>query len=293
VSDPDPSGADLSIAAPRQRISVRGAALLGTLPVGDEPDLATCCAALYAHPAVRWLLGEELHPGGERTTRRALGLAAVRAGDRLLDLACGDGTSALLAARELGCTVVGIDYGLAAIERARRSAEVAGLDRRVKLRVGDAQELVFPDGAFDAVLCECALSTFADQPGALAEARRVLRSGGRLALSDVVVDRQRLPAQLGGALASVACVGGAHSRSGYEEMLAAAGLRPIAHEQQNEEAAAFAERIRDRLRGARLLGLERLEGSPVSISEAIELVELARRAIVEGALGYSILIATG
>ena len=65
-------------------------------------ELKSCCAATYAEPAVRWLLGGELHPGGEAATRRALELVMLGRGDRLLDVACGSGASALLAAREFG-----------------------------------------------------------------------------------------------------------------------------------------------------------------------------------------------
>ncbi|MGH2984159.1 MAG: methyltransferase domain-containing protein [Solirubrobacterales bacterium] len=255
-------------------------------------DTKGCCSALYEHPAVRWLLGDELHPGGEATTRRALELVGVGAGERLLDVASGTGASAILAARELGCVVAGVDYGAEAVRGAQRTADAAGLCDQVGFIVGDAESLPYTDGAFDAVLCECSLSSFPDKPRAIAEIRRVLRPGGRLALSDVVVDRDRLPEELGGALAAVACIGEALSRQGYEDLLAGAGLRPIAVEARDEDAAALAERVGDRLRGARLLGLDRASGSPVAAADAIGLVEAARRAIADSALGYAIFAAS-
>lgn len=123
-------------------------------------EVKDCCAALYAHPAVRWLLGDELHPGGEATTRRALELIGVGPGERLLDIASARGDSALLAARERGCVVTGIDYGEAAVIAAGRAADAAGVGDRVAFRVGDAEALPFAAGSFDAVLCECSLCTF-------------------------------------------------------------------------------------------------------------------------------------
>lgn len=253
-----------------------------------EGDLKTCCATVYAHPAVQWLLGGELHPGGEATTRRALELIDVGAGDRLLDVASGTGTSALLAARELGCSAIGLEYSAPAVDAANAAARAEGLDRAVEFRRGDAEDLPFGDAEFDAVLCECSLCLFTDKRRAIEEIRRVLRPGGRLALSDVMVDRRRLPAELDGAMAAVACVGEALSRQGSERLLAEAGLELTAVEGRDDDAAALAQRVEDRLRGARVLGLDRLEGSPVAIDEAIELAGVARRAIAEGSLGYAI-----
>jgi arsenite methyltransferase len=264
---------------------------LDALLDGGAGDRKACCAAVYEHPAIRWLLGGELHPGGAATTLRALELASVRPGDRLLDVASGAGDSALLAARELGCEVVGLDYGETAVRAAVAAAEAEGLGRRVRFRRGDAASLPFDAGEFDAVLCECSLCTFADKPAAVAEMRRVLRQGGRLALADVVVDPARLPARLAGPLAAIACVGEALSHAGYEALLAEAGLRVAATESHDEAAAALALRVEDRLRGARVLGLDVLDAQPFGIAEAIELAGVARGAIATGALGYAIFAA--
>jgi arsenite methyltransferase len=256
-----------------------------------EGDLKTCCAAVYQHPAVRWLLGGELHPGGEATTRRALELIEVGAGDRLLDVASGTGASAILAAREFGCLVAGVDYGAEAVRGAQQAADAAGLCDRVGFVAGDAAALAFGDAEFDAVLCECSLCLFTDKRRAIDEIRRVLRPGGRLALSDVLVDRGRLPPELDGTMAAVACIGEALSRQEYERLLAEAGLQLTAIEGRDDDAAALARRVEDRLRGARVLGLDRIEGSRVTIGEAIELARVARRAIAEESLGYAIFAA--
>jgi arsenite methyltransferase len=255
-------------------------------------DIKDSCSALYEHPAVRWLLGGELHPGGEATTRRALELIGAAAGDRLLDVASGTGASAILAAREFGCLVGGVDYGAEAVRGAQRAANAAGLSDRVGFTVGDAEALPYRDGEFDAVLCECSLCTFPDKAKAIAEIRRVLRPDGRVAISDVIVDPERLPTDLTGPLATIACVGSALPLSGYEELLDKAGLQLIACESRAEDAAALAERVQDRLRGARLLGLGRVSGSPMATDAAIELIAAARRAIADGTLGYVIFAAS-
>jgi len=257
-----------------------------------EGGVQACCASLYESPAVRWFLGGELHPGGESTTRRSLRLIGLSPGERLLDIGSGPGSSALLAASEFDCVVAGVDYGAGAVRGAREAADAAGLGDRVGFVVGEASALPFADGEFEAILCECSLSTFPDKAGALSEMRRVLRPGGRVVISDVVVDQGRLPESLRGAIATLACVGGALPLSGYENLLAYNGFDPLGAESLDDEAAGFAGRLEDRLRLGRML--ERRRGSewrPFGFDEAIGAVRLARRAIDDGALGYAILAA--
>jgi arsenite methyltransferase len=256
-------------------------------------ELKACCAATYAEPAVRWLLGGELHPGGEDATRRALELIMLGREDRLLDVASGSGASALLAAREFGASVTGVDYGEEAVLAATAAARDERLSHRVRFARGDAENLALLDDSFDAVLCECSLCTFPEKERAAAEIARVLRTGGQVAISDVVVDADRLPDELLGPLATIACVGSALSRPGYEVLLAGAGLEVFAVESRDADTARFAERIEERLRGVRLLGLDRFAGSPFGVEEAIELVRLARHSIDEGAIGYAIFGAVG
>jgi hypothetical protein len=269
---------------------VNGDTLQALLAAGETK---ACCAALYETEAVRWFLGGELHPGGETSTRRALELLDVGPGHRLLDVAAGSGTSALLAAREFGCEAVGVDYGAKAIGDAQLAAARAGLGSRARFVVGDAERLPFADGSFDAVLCECSLSTFADKPRAVAEIRRVLRPGGGVAVSDVVAEAERLPEQLRGTVAMLGCVGGALPLVGYRDLLATNRLETFAVERLDAEADRLAGRLEDRLRFGRILDRCRAnpELCPFGFDTAIAGVRLARRALEEGSLGYAILAA--
>jgi arsenite methyltransferase len=264
--------------------------LLAADHLSDE-DLKCCCAAAYANPAVRWLLGGELHPGGVALTRRTLELADLQAGERLLDVACGQGTSALLAASEFAAEVTGVEYGEDAVHTARAAASTTGCDDHVRFIQGDAERLPVADGCFDVVLCECALCTFPDQRRAVAEFRRVLRPGGRLALSDVVVESGPLATALTRAIATIACIDGALSSVGYRRLLGQGGLTVQRSESRPQDAEAFVRRIEDRLRGARLLGIAPPSGSPLGIDEAIEAARQARSEITAGRIGYSIFVA--
>jgi len=256
-----------------------------------QGDVGACCALAYEHPAIRWLLGEELHPGGVPLTRRTLELLDLSAGDRLLDVAGGDGATAVLAAAERGCDVAGIEYGAGGVERARERIEEAGLAGRVEFSCGDAHRLPFDDASFDAVISECAMCLLGDKRKALAEIHRVLAPGGLVAISDVVAHLDRLPDFFATALGTVACVGGALPPGAHEELLASAGFVVICEEDHSGAADAMAARIEDRLRGAKVLGLDGFAPIDGGIGAAIELVRAARRAISAGDLGYRLIVA--
>jgi SAM-dependent methyltransferase len=102
----------------------------------------------------------------------------LRAGERVLDVACGSGSAALAAARRF-CRAVGVDAP-ELLERARRRAEAEGLE--VAFREGDAEDLPFPDGSFDVVLSAGDAMSAPDHPSAAAELLRVCRPGGRIGM---------------------------------------------------------------------------------------------------------------
>jgi len=151
------------------------------------------------------LVDGPLHPGGVEATGRLLDRVGVGDGTRLLDAGCGAGES-LVAARERGATAVGLD------ETPRTDGAVAG----------EMTDLPVVDDAVDVVLAECVLCLSADYPEALAEVRRVLRPGGRLAFSDVVVDGDvpDVPA----AMAEALCLAGHRDRSAVLGHIEAAGF---------------------------------------------------------------------
>jgi ubiquinone/menaquinone biosynthesis C-methylase UbiE len=101
-------------------------------------------------------------------------------GDRVLDVACGSGTAALVAARRY-CEVSGIDYVPALVERAGRRAAAEGFE--IDFREADAQDLPFPDASFDAILSVYGVQFAPDQERAAAELLRVCRPGGKIGLA--------------------------------------------------------------------------------------------------------------
>ena len=114
---------------------------------------------------------------------RMLGLTPS---SRVLDVACGKGTTAVFLAKEFGCYVLGVDYGDQNVEAARSLAQAEHVDARVQLERSDAENLPFLEESFDAVICECAFCTFPDKATAAREFFRVLRRGGRVGISDLI-----------------------------------------------------------------------------------------------------------
>ena len=154
-----------------------------------------------------------------------LDLAALEPGERVLDLGSGSGMDAFAAAVLVGPAgaVDGVDITpeqLAKAERLRPS-------RRTRFHRARIEALPFEDGAFDVVISNGVINLSPDKAQAFAEAARVLRPGGRLALSDIVTARPISSVTAGHADLWAACIAGAAPRSEYVAHLAAAGLELI------------------------------------------------------------------
>lgn len=116
--------------------------------------------------------------------------APLRPGDRVVDVGCGAGIDSLIAARMVGPggRVIGIDMTPAMLEKARRSAAEAAIDN-VEFREGLMEELPVEDGWADVVISNGVLNLTPDKPRALSEMARVLKTGGRLQIGDILVQR--------------------------------------------------------------------------------------------------------
>lgn len=255
-------------------------------------DLKTCCAALYESEWVKLLVGDSFHPGGLALTERLGHLLALQPGHRVLDVAAGQGTSALFLAGHFGCEVVGVEYGAAAVREATRQAEEAGLNRLVRFIRGDAEQLRFDDNSFDAVICECAFCTFPDKTAAAAEFARVLRPGGQVGLSDLTRSGP-LPEDLAGLLAWVACIADARPVEEYKAYLEQAGLTVTHIEAHNAALSKLVRDTRTKLLGAELLvKLKKLALPPgLEFDQAKALARRAAEAVREGKLGYALITA--
>lgn len=261
-------------------------------PVRIDPETAkSCCVTGYSSDAVTLLLGDSYHPGGLTLTRRLLDLMGCRTGDRLLDVASGRGTTALMAVGEYGVRADGVDLAPANVALATGAAAARGLEEQALFRLGDAESLPFADASFDGVVCECALCTFPDKPTATRELARVLRPGGRVGITDITADRRRLPAELTSVAAWVACVADARPTTEYQDLLTAAGLDIVEVEDHREAVERMVEQIGARLDLLRITSRAQLDALGVDVDAARPVLETARAAIRDGVLGYTLIVA--
>lgn len=146
--------------------------------MGKTRKLATADIDALDPYAFMAVIGKRvIHPGGRRSTEALLQRAGFQSGQRVLDVGCGVGTTAIEIARRFGANVMAIDISPLMLDRARTNVHRARLDEHVTVRHGDILALAFPDDTFDHVIAE-AVTMFVDRPCAARELVRVCTPGG-------------------------------------------------------------------------------------------------------------------
>jgi SAM-dependent methyltransferase len=156
-------------------------------------------------------------------------LASLREGEVVLDLGSGAGFDSFLAAERVGPTgrVIGVDMTAEMLDKARENAKKSGR-ANVEFRLGEIEHLPVADSLVDVILSNCVINLSTDKSQVFAEAFRVLRPGGRLMVSDIVLTAP-LPAPLAeSALLYSSCVAGALLKTEYLGHIAGAGFTEIA-----------------------------------------------------------------
>jgi arsenite methyltransferase len=197
-----------------------------------ESSASSCCGSpFYSGDALATI------PLEASSSSRGCGnpgtIAAMAPGEVVLDLGSGGGLDVLLAARQVGPDgfVYGVDMTDRMLELARRNAAQAGVTNVAFLK-GDIESIPLPDASVDVIISNCVLNLAPDKGQVLAEAFRVLRPGGRLAVSDIVIDGDLddLPvseAQIRAGLSWAGCIAGALTVEQYRAFLTAAGFEAI------------------------------------------------------------------
>ena len=203
-------------------------------------------AVLYAesdeHEAAAAALGASLGCGVPTA------VADLHEGEVVLDLGSGAGADVLISARRVGPTgkAIGVDMTDEMLALARRNAVEAGVENVEFIR-GYLEDLPLVDDSVDVVISNCVINLSGDKPKVLAEATRVLRPGGRFAVSDVIADESMDDATRADMQAYTGCIAGALTQPEFATALSAAGL--VEHEfrethRVHEHAAAAIIRAR-------------------------------------------------
>lgn len=121
-----------------------------------------------------------IHPGGLAATSLLAETCGIAAGDRVLDLGCGKGTTAIYLARKYGCDVAGIDLSDELVVQGGELARRARVSHRTQFQVADAHSLPFRDGEFDVVISQAVLVLVRGKSRVIREALRVTKPGGRV-----------------------------------------------------------------------------------------------------------------
>ncbi len=157
-----------------------------------------------------------------------IAVAELTSGETVLDLGSGGGIDVLLSARRVGPTghAYGLDMTDEMLDLARNNAAEAGATNVTFLK-GHIEQIPLPDASIDVIISNCVINLSTDKPAVFAEMHRVLRPGGRIGVSDVVVDDDVDPAIVVDLATRVGCVAGALTFAGYQRQLDGAGFANI------------------------------------------------------------------
>jgi SAM-dependent methyltransferase len=243
------------------RDAVRERYAAAAIAVASRQDFSCGCGPVSTADATgaqvfgaRLYAADEAEGATASAVRASLGcgvptaVADLREGETVLDLGSGAGADVLISARRVGPRgkAIGLDMTDEMLDLARRNAAEAGAQNVEWLR-GHIEDIPLPDASVDVVISNCVINLSGDKPRVLREAARVLKPGGRFAVSDVIASPGMDDATRADLAAYTGCIAGALTEDEFRNALAAAGLTDIeVHPTHSVREAATAAIVRAR-----------------------------------------------
>ena len=197
---------------------------------------SSCCGGAVTAEQISGKIGYSAEEMGAVPDGANLGLgcgnplahAAIHEGDTVFDLGSGAGFDCFLAARKVGKTgrVIGVDMTPEMLIKARENAKKAGATN-VEFRLGEIEALPVADNSVDLIISNCVINLSPDKARVFREAYRVLKPGGTLMVSDIVLERDLPEAVLSSVAAYVGCLAGAVRKGVYLDLIHGAGFSEV------------------------------------------------------------------
>jgi arsenite methyltransferase len=200
-------------------------------PAQDSSGESDCCGDTAA---ARFYSEQELAGLPDSVTEASLGcgnplvVADLQPGEVVLDLGSGGGIDCFMSARQVGPDgrVIGLDMTPDMIKLARRNAKKMGVSN-VDFRFGEMEDIPLPDASVDVIISNCVVNLAPDKEAVFREAYRVLQPGGRISISDIVIDGDLPPSVRVRLDAWAGCIAGALDESDYLSKIAGAGFQQV------------------------------------------------------------------
>lgn len=244
----EPEGATADANDVRERVRERYAAAARAIAASQAAEqtageVMSCCSRRASTTdksgnqvfgSALYRIDEEAHEAPDTALEASLGcgvptaIADLKAGEVVLDLGSGAGADVLISAGRVSPNgrAIGLDMTDEMLRLARANATQAGVDN-VEFLKGEIENIPLPDSSVDVVISNCVINLSGDKPRVLREAARVLRPGGRFAVSDVIADPDMDEATRADMAAWTGCIAGALTREEFADALTAAGLTDV------------------------------------------------------------------
>jgi SAM-dependent methyltransferase len=228
-----PASASCCGPQPAQESAIEDEACCGSGGTAQASDCCSSSARVKVKVAAHGYTAQEVDDLPDSVTEASLGcgnptaIASLQPGEVVLDLGSGGGIDCFLAAKKVGPSgrVIGLDMTTDMIRLARRNAKKMGVTN-VDFRYGEMEEMPIPDESIDVIISNCVINLSPDKDAVFAEAFRVLKPGGRVAVSDIVTDGP-LPDVIRDHVNWAGCVAGALDEGIYLAKMRAAGLTDV------------------------------------------------------------------